>query len=117
MAETSNVTAGKGLKILGAGFGRTGTASLKVALEALGFGPCYHMSEVLLKMETMLPLWEAALDGTLTDWNSIFATYQATTDWNSIFATYQATTDWPDCNYYEELNQLRSDLDKGSSVR
>ena len=35
------------LKIVGAGMGRTGTASLKVALEALGIGRCYHMSEVL----------------------------------------------------------------------
>ena len=35
------------LKIIGAGMGRTGTASLKVALETLGMGLCYHMSEVL----------------------------------------------------------------------
>jgi sulfotransferase family protein len=34
------------LEVIGAGFGRTGTMSLKVALEELGFGPCYHMSEV-----------------------------------------------------------------------
>ena len=34
------------LQIIGAGFGRTGTLSLKVALETLGFDPCYHMVEV-----------------------------------------------------------------------
>jgi Sulfotransferase domain len=34
------------LKVIGAGFGRTGTMSLKAALERLGFGPCYHMTEV-----------------------------------------------------------------------
>src|SRR5689334_16327222 len=34
------------LKVIGAGFGRTGTMSLKLALEQLGFGPCYHMIEV-----------------------------------------------------------------------
>jgi hypothetical protein len=34
------------LEVIGAGFGRTGTMSLKVALEELGFGPCYHMREV-----------------------------------------------------------------------
>lgn len=34
-------------QIIGAGFGRTGTASLKLALEQLGFGPCYHMTEVI----------------------------------------------------------------------
>ena len=39
------------LNIIGAGMGRTGTASLKVALEALDIGPCYHMSEVLKNPE------------------------------------------------------------------
>jgi hypothetical protein len=34
------------LSVIGAGFGRTGTMSLKLALEQLGFGPCYHMTEV-----------------------------------------------------------------------
>ena len=34
------------LKVVGAGFGRTGTLSLKNALEKIGFGPCYHMMEV-----------------------------------------------------------------------
>ena len=41
-----------GLKVIGAGLGRTGTASLKVALEQLGFGPCYHMGEVFPQAET-----------------------------------------------------------------
>ena len=35
------------LKVIGAGFGRTGTNSLKLALEQLGFGPCHHMFEVI----------------------------------------------------------------------
>ena len=39
------------LEVIGAGFGRTGTMSLKVALEELGFGPCYHMSEVFAHPE------------------------------------------------------------------
>ena len=104
MTEASNVTTGKGLKIIGAGFGRTGTASLKAALEALGFGPCYHMSEVLQNLETMLPLWEAARDGTLTDWSR-------------IFANYQSTVDWPACTYYEELMAAYPDAKVLLSVR
>ncbi len=35
------------LKIIGTGMGRIGTVSLKIALEALDIGRCYHMSEVL----------------------------------------------------------------------
>jgi hypothetical protein len=34
------------LEVIGAGFGRTGTMSIKVALEQLGYGPCYHMIEL-----------------------------------------------------------------------
>lgn len=104
MAEASNSTSGKGLKIIGAGFGRTGTVSLKVALEALGFGPCYHMFEVVKNIETMLPLWGAVLDGTHADWSS-------------IFANYQATVDWPACNYYEQLMAVYPDAKVLLSVR
>ena len=39
------------LKVIGAGLGRTGTLSLKVALEQIGFGPCYHMAEVLMALD------------------------------------------------------------------
>jgi hypothetical protein len=101
MAEISS---SKGLKVIGAGFGRTGTASLKAALEALGFAPCYHMFEVLKNVDTMLPLWEAAFDGTLTDWNS-------------IFVSYQATVDWPACNYYQQLMKAYPDAKVLLSVR
>ncbi|MBA3944141.1 MAG: sulfotransferase family protein [Herpetosiphonaceae bacterium] len=92
------------LKIIGAGFGRTGTVSLKVALEALGFAPCYHMSEVFQNMETMLPLWEQVAAGKLTDWTS-------------IFGNYQATVDWPTCNFYAELMQTYPDAKVLLSVR
>jgi hypothetical protein len=50
------------LEVIGAGFGRTGTMSLKVALETLGFGPCYHMTEVFANPENV-ELWEAAARG------------------------------------------------------
>ena len=36
------------MQIIGAGLGRTGTLSLKLALETLGFRPCYHMLEVIM---------------------------------------------------------------------
>ena len=82
-----------GLKVIGAGYGRTGTASLKLALERLGFGPCHHMSEVLPSPERV-ELWtrigsgEAAADPSL---------------WDQAFAGYSATVDWPACTYWREL--------------
>lgn len=77
------------LKVIGAGFGRTGTHSFKIALEMLGFAPCHHMVEVFAHPE-QVPLWDKAVRGAMTDWNE-------------IFAPYKASCDWPSCAYYKEL--------------
>ena len=77
------------LKVIGAGLGRTGTMSLKVALEQLGFGPCYHMVDVWARMPGSLPLWEAAARGE--------------PHWEAIFTGYAATVDYPGCTYWREL--------------
>ena len=77
------------LRVIGAGFGRTGTASLKVALEKLLGAPCYHMIEVFAHMEDART-WDAASRG-------------APVDWDRLFAGYQATVDWPGCSFYREL--------------
>ena len=68
------------LQIVGAGVGRTGTHSLKIALEQLLGGPCYHMVEVLGHPDHM-PIWTEALAGELTDWDALFDGYVATVDW------------------------------------
>ena len=70
------------LKVVGAGFGRTGTNSLKLALEKLGFGPCHHMFEVQTNPD-QLPYWEAAVRGDAMDWDEVFADYGASVDWPS----------------------------------
>ena len=75
-------------KIIGAGMGRTGTASLKVALEALNIGSCYHMTEVLKN------------PGYIKDWLDVA---EGNADWNKIFSGYSATVDNPGCNYWKEL--------------
>lgn len=77
------------LSVIGAGFGRTGTLSLKGALEQLGFGPCYHMVEIILN-PAFAGYWEAIGDG-------------APADWDMVFNGYRATVDWPSCAYYAEL--------------
>lgn len=68
--------------------GRTGTASLKVALETLNMGPCYHMSEVL-KNPGFTEAWIDVAEGNM--------------DWDKIFSGYSATVDNPGCNYWKEL--------------
>lgn len=77
------------IKIIGAGFGRTGTSSLQVALEELGVGRCYHMREVFTHPEHA-PTWSAAMQGHAVDWDR-------------LLAGYQATVDWPGCTFYRQL--------------
>jgi hypothetical protein len=73
------------LRIVGAGVGRTGTHSLKVALEQLLGGPCYHMVEVFPRPEH-IALWTAAFNGEPTDWDELFEGFVATVDWPSAGA-------------------------------
>ena len=70
------------LKVIGAGFGRTGTLSLKQALETLGFAKCYHMSEVVANPHHV-DLWRAAWRGE-GPWEEIFSGYTAAVDWPTV---------------------------------
>ena len=71
------------VRILGAGFGRTGTNSLKDALELLGFGPCYHMYEVA-KNPSHVNIWNRAIDEKEVDWQDLFKEYQSAVDWPTV---------------------------------
>ncbi len=68
------------LRVIGAGLGRTGTTSLKFALEELLGGPCYHMFEVRERPDDP-DVWAAAYRGRLPNWEEFFAGYRATVDW------------------------------------
>jgi hypothetical protein len=68
------------LKVVGAGIGRTGTHSLKLALEQLLGGPCYHMLEVFGRPDD-IPVWHRAVDGEMPDWDAFLADYRAAVDW------------------------------------
>ncbi|HEV2703412.1 MAG TPA: sulfotransferase [Steroidobacteraceae bacterium] len=76
------------LKLIGAGLGRTGTVSLKLALERLGIGPCYHMTELFMHLDHA-PEWVKAADGK--------------PDWERLFAGYSSTVDFPGCTFWREL--------------
>jgi hypothetical protein len=76
------------LEVIGAGYGRTGTMSLKLALEQLGFGPCFHMSEAIAQ-QACIPGWLEACRGRA--------------NWGKTLAGYRATVDHPGCAFYREL--------------
>jgi hypothetical protein len=76
------------LSVIGAGFGRTGTLSLKLALEMLGLGPCYHMVEVL-KKHRHAERWSAAAE--------------RAPDWDKLLFGYGSAVDWPSTCFWREL--------------
>jgi hypothetical protein len=85
-----------GLQVIGAGLHRTGSMSVKAALERLGFGPCYHGMEAL-RRGTDGARWLAAFDaGGDVDWSAIFDGYRATLDWPTIYFWEQLATAYPD---------------------
>lgn len=83
------------LRVVGAGVGRTGTKSLKQALEQLLEGPCYHMVEVFPHPEHV-PLWHDAARG-------------EPPRWAALLAGYRAAVDWPASAFYEELARAYPD--------
>ena len=90
------------LKIIGAGLGRTGTASIKVALEELGIGRCYHMGEVM-QNPMHIDHWLNAADGN--------------PDWDQYLGDYAATVDYPACTFWRELAEYYPDAKVLLSVR
>jgi hypothetical protein len=71
------------LNVIGTGFGRTGTLSLKLALEELGLGPCYHMVETIAHPYHDAQ-WLAIARGETSDWRPILAGYASTVDWPGL---------------------------------
>lgn len=79
------------LRLIGVGYPRTGTMSLKFALEQLGYGPCYHMIEVFDRPNDVA-FWQTAL-----------AVNGDGSDWNEVFESYSSTADCPACHFWRSL--------------
>jgi hypothetical protein len=77
------------LRVIGAGFGRTGTDSMREALNMLGFGPCHHMFEITENL-LMKARWRAFMESGVADWDV-------------LFEGYNSCVDWPSAHYWREL--------------
>jgi len=84
------------LQVVGPGVGRTGTYSLKLALERLLGGPCHHMAEILADPERQLALWAPALRGEPVDWTVVFDGFVAQTDFPGAAFWQEITEAFPD---------------------
>lgn len=78
------------LEVFGVGVGRTGTHSLKKAIEALGFGPCHHMLHMLEDPDS-IPHWEKVAGG-------------ETVDWHEVYAGFRSSVDWPGARYWRQIS-------------
>lgn len=83
------------LSIIGAGFGRTGTDSMRTALDILGLGPCHHMKAVM-ESDEQLAMWRTVANGETPDWERIFDGFGACVDWPSAFYWRELSAHYPD---------------------
>lgn len=77
------------MHVIGAGVGRTGTYSLKLAVNQLGLGPCHHMEAVLQSISDQVPLWNDVLSGH--------------PDWQAVYSGFESAVDWPTACFFREL--------------
>ncbi len=91
------------ISVVGAGVGRTGTHSLKLALEQLLGAPCHHMIEIMGD-PTQIPAWTDAIEG-------------RPVDWSTMLARYAAIVDWPGGSFWPELSAAYPDALVLLSVR
>lgn len=82
------------VEVIGVGLGRTGTASLKQALELLGHGPCHHMLEVLQTQGAAVQ-WSARARGEPIPWSQLLGGYRAALDWPSVYFWRDLVRDFP----------------------
>ena len=87
------------LKVIGAGLGRTGTHSLAFALEQLGFGLCYKITEVERNPDHVA-MWNAALDGEPVDWDALYASYQSAVEWPTVSSLQPLAAHYPDAKIH-----------------
>lgn len=103
------------LAVIGSGFGRTGTMSLKNALEEIGFGPCHHMEEVFSN-PSQVPHWQAVATGRAVDWHEVFAGYRAQVDWPGAHVWRELAATFPEAKVVHSVRPEASWWDSFSET-
>ncbi|MGV9382402.1 sulfotransferase family protein [Nonomuraea sp. NPDC003707] len=83
------------LKVVGASFGRTGTSSVRLALETLGFGPCHYMKE-LFAAPAHAREWLRVADGGKPDWKRLLNGFTSTIAWPAAFYWRELAAAFPE---------------------
>lgn len=105
------------LEVIGAGFGRTGTLSMKAALERLGYDKCHHMIEVLgPDNPKQLDYWDAIGKGEATDWDEVFDGFKASVDFPSSIYWKELSDAYPDAKVVLTVRSFESWYKSASST-
>ena len=100
------------IKVIGAGLGRTGTHSLAVALDRLGFGPCY----TIFDMKKHHEMWQSALDGQPVNWIALFENFQSTMEWPAVSFLPELVEIFPEAKVILTLRNAESWYDSAAST-
>ena len=95
------------IEVIGAGLGRTGTMSLKLALQELGFGPCYHMMDVFQRPQAP-EQWLRAAEGDPVDWEEVLPGFRATVDWPGAYFYKELVARYPKAKVILSLRDVES---------
>jgi len=97
------------VKVIGVGFGRTGTMSLKAALEQLGAGPCFHMIELLVgeQRDHFIDQWVRVAEGT-QDWHEVFDGWESTVDWPAAARWREICDAFPDAKVLLNVREFEA---------
>ena len=98
------------MKVIGVGFGRTGTMSLKAALEQLGAGPCFHMIDLIMgaNKERDLAQWVKVAADDPVDWHEVFDGWEATVDWPAAARWREICAAFPDAPVLLNVREFES---------
>ena len=94
------------MKVFGAGFGRTGTMSLKIALEKLGTGPCYHMREVITHPSHIKLWYDISRGGEYPNWNRLFSEFNSAVDFPVSLFYEQLINQFTDAKFILTLREF-----------
>lgn len=114
------------MQVIGAGFGRTGTKSLQKALESLGYGKCYHMTELFTHPEHV-HYWRKAHNKEKVAWSELFQGYQSIVDFPGSLYLDQLASAYPDAKivltirdpdkWYQSVKKTIYSFDPGVMVK
>ncbi len=95
------------MKVIGAGYGRTGTLSLQLALEQLGLGPCYHMQTIIMRPRHLW-VWAKIGQGEPADWHTLLQKYQAAVDFPVSLYWRELLDVYPDAKFILTVRDAES---------